>query len=119
VTLSFGYNAGLPADRTVAWGARLIVTQGGDVDVVPDRLSAMGDDEPLARLFLHLNGLDPRLDERISRLLRDGKMQTRVAEELTVHADDVVIINANTNASHGYCYVVAYFAQAAAEAVQR
>ena len=119
MTLTVGYNAGLPADRTVAWGARLIVTQAGDVDVVHDRLSAVGADEPLARLFLHLNALDPRLDERISRLLRDGTMQTRVAEELTVHADDVIVVKANTNASFGYCYVVAYFMQAADEAVRR
>ena len=29
MSLSFGYNTGLPQGRTVAWGARLIVDQGG------------------------------------------------------------------------------------------
>jgi hypothetical protein len=116
--LQFGYNRGLPPGRTVAWGARLIVTQSGSVDLVHDRQAAIGADEPLARLLAHLNGLDPYFTERISRLLRDGAMQTRTAEELTVHTDDVVVIVANTNASYGYCYVVAYFADPAAEQVR-
>jgi hypothetical protein len=30
-----------------------------------------------------------------------------VAEEFVVHTDEVVTISASTNASHGYCYVVA------------
>ena len=45
-------------------------------------------------------------------------MRTSVAQEFTVFADGVVIVKANTTASHGYCYVVAYFAQAADEAVR-
>jgi len=35
VSLTFGYNAGLPGDRTVAWGARLIVTQDGQRGLRP------------------------------------------------------------------------------------
>jgi hypothetical protein len=45
-------------------------------------------------------------------------MHTRVAEEFTLHADEVVEVKANTNASAGYCYVVAYFAQVADEEVR-
>jgi hypothetical protein len=118
VTLAFGYQRGLPVGRTVAWGARLIVTQNGGVDFLHDRQDAVGADEPRARLLAYLSSLGPRLEQRISQLLREGVMQTRVAEELAVYADNVVVIRANTNASAGYCYVVAYFAEAASEAVQ-
>ncbi len=117
-TLEFGYRPGLPAGRTVAWGARLIVTQSGDVDLVHDRQDAIGPDEPRARLVAHLNALNPGLRQLISNLLRSGAMHTRVAQEFAVHEDDVVLIKANTNASAGYCYVVAYFARADAEAVR-
>jgi hypothetical protein len=117
-TLEFGYRRGLPAGRTVAWGARLIVTQAGDVDLIHDRQDAIGAEEPLDRLLAHLNGLDTGLRQLIAALLRSGDMQTRVAQELVVHQDDVIVIKANTNASAGYCYVVAYFARADAEAAR-
>ena len=113
--LQFGYHRGLPADRKVAWGARLIVTQGGDVDLVHDRQDVIGDQEPRRRLLDHLNALDPSLRQLISGLLRSGAMQTRRADELVVHQDDVVTVRANTNASAGYCCVVAYFSRLADE----
>jgi hypothetical protein len=109
MALQFGYNRGLPPGRTVAWGARLIVTQSGGVDMLHDRQGAIGPDEPRRRLVDHLNTLDPGFLDRISRLLRDGAMRTGTAEDFVVHSDKVVIVRANTNASCGYCYVVAYF----------
>ena len=118
MSLTFGYNAGLPGDRTVAWGARLIVTQDGHVDFVHDRQGTVGAEEPLQRLLDHLNGNDIPIERRIADMLRRGVMRTSVAQEFIVHTDGVVVIKANTNASHGYCYVVAYFAEAAAEAVR-
>jgi hypothetical protein len=118
MTLAFGYHRGLPAGRSVAWGARLIVDQAGHVDLVPDRQSAIGPGEPLERLLRHLNRMSPGLQQLISDLLRSGAMHTRRAEELVVHQDDVVVIKANTNASAGYCYVVAYFTDPACEAVR-
>jgi len=45
-------------------------------------------------------------------------MRIAVAQEFTVYADKIVVVKANTNASHGYCYVVAYFTQVADEAVR-
>ena len=63
------------------------------------------------RLVDHLNMLDPSFLDRISRLLREGVMRTGTAEDFVVHSDEVVIVRANTNASCGYCYVVAYLAQ--------
>ena len=116
--LQFGYHRGLPADRTVAWGARLIVTQGGDVDLLHDRQDVIGDQESRRRLLDHLNALDPGLRQLIRNLLRSGVMQTRRADELVVHEDDVVTVRANTNASAGYCYVVAFFRCVADEAVR-
>jgi len=114
----FGYNAGLPVDRTVAWGARLIVTQDGHVDFVYDRQAAIGAEEPRRRLLDHLNGNAVPIERIIGDLLRRGEMRIAVAQEFTVYADSVVVVKANTNASYGYCYVVAYFAQAADEAVR-
>jgi hypothetical protein len=118
MSLAFGYNAGLPPDRTVAWGARLIVTQQGDVDFVHDRQDAIGAEEPRRRLLANLSATKPPLEQLVSRLLRRGAMRTGIAQEFTVYADDVVVIKANTNGSGGYCYVVAYFAQPADEAVR-
>ena len=116
--LQFGYHRGLPADRTVAWGARLIVTQGGDVDLLHDRQDVIGDQEPRRRLLDHLNALDPGLRQLIRNLLRSGAMHTRRAAELVVHEDDVVTVRANILASAGYCYVVAYFIRLDDEAVR-
>jgi hypothetical protein len=118
VSLTFGYNGGLPEGRTVAWGARLIVHQDGRVDFVRDRQSVIGAAEPLRRLLDYLNATDIPIERRIADMLRRGTMRTSVAQDFTVFADGVVIVKANTNASHGYCYVVAYFAQAADEAVR-
>jgi len=118
VSLSFGYNGGLPQGRTVAWGARLIVDQDGHVDFVHDRQSAIGPDEPRQRLLNYLNGNDIPIERRIADMLRRGVIRTSVAQEFTVYTDDVVVVKANTNASHGYCYVVAYFVNAADEAVR-
>jgi hypothetical protein len=118
VSLQFGYNAGLPEGRTVAWGARLIVTQDGHVDFVHDRQGLIGAEEPRRRLLDYLNGNEIPIERRISNMLRRGVMRTSVAQDFTVYTDDVVVIKANTNASHGYCYVVAFFAQAANEAVR-
>jgi hypothetical protein len=118
VSLPFGYNAGLPDGRTVAWGARLIVTQDGQVDFLHDRQSAIGAEEPRQRLLGHLNGNDIPIERRIADLLRRSVMRTSVAQDFTVYTDHVVVVKANTNASHGYCYVVAYFVRAADEAVR-
>jgi hypothetical protein len=118
VSLTFGYNGGLPEGRTVAWGARLIVDQDGRVDFLHDRQSLIGADEPRRRLLDYLNANDIPIERRIADMLRRGTMRTSVAQDFTVYVDGVVIVKANTNASHGYCYVVAYFAEAAEEAVR-
>ncbi len=118
MSLTFGYNAGLPDGRTVACGARLIVTQDGHVDFVHDRQDTIGAEEPRRRLLDYLNGNDIPIERRIADMLRRSVMRTSVAQEFTVYTDGVVVVKANTNASHGYCYVVAFFAQATDEVVR-
>ncbi len=117
-SVPFRYNAGLPEGRTIAWGARLIVTQDGHVDFVYDRQGAIGAEEPRRRLLDYLNGKAIPVGRVIGDLLRRGVMRTSIAQEFTVYADSVVVVKANTNANYGYCYVVAYFAQVADEAVR-
>ena len=80
MSLTFGYNAGLP-DGTVAWGARLIVTQDGHVDFVHDRQGTIGAEEPRRRLLAYLNGNDIPIERRIADMLQRGVMRTSVAQE--------------------------------------
>lgn len=106
--LAFGYNAGLPAGTTTAWGCRAIIDQiTGSVDVPPDRQSAVGPrmDALLDHLNHHVRGA---WQDGASELLRSGQMNTRRMEELVLYTDGLVIIKGNTNASAGYLYVCAY-----------
>jgi hypothetical protein len=106
--LAFGYNAGLPAGTTTAWGCRAIIHQNtGSVDVPPDRQSAVG--PRVDALFDHLNHhVQSAWQDRVGELLRSGEMNTRHAEEFVLYSDGLVIIKGNTNASAGYLYVCAY-----------
>jgi hypothetical protein len=106
----FGSPAVIPDDAVAAWGARLIVTQGGDVDFVGDRQGADGPQEAKDRLFQVLNAtLDPaRLRNLLADMLAEGWMSTREREDFILHMDDELVVHANTNASAGYCYVTAW-----------
>jgi hypothetical protein len=108
--LKFGYSEGLPSDRTVAWGARLIVTQDGSVDMVWDRQDIIG--EEAARQRLH-NYLVPSvlavIVDSISVLLKTGKLLARERKEVKVFQNSMITCVGNCNASHGYCYIVVYF----------
>ena len=61
MSLQFGYNRGRPPGRTVAWGARRIVTQTGRVDLLHDTQHTIGPEGPRRRLIAHLNALEPDL----------------------------------------------------------
>lgn len=106
--LRFGYNDGIPQGTETAWGARLIVTQQGNVDFVYDRQDAVGDDRQRLLEYLRDSVGDKSWD-KIKELLASYEMRTRAAKEFTVYQDDTVTMKANTLASAGYCYVVAYF----------
>lgn len=98
----------IPPTALASWTARLIVTQDGYVDFVPDRASGKpGPDNE--RFYKMLDDALPinTLKARISELLRSGQMSTRERMDFTL-LDGQVTVKANTNASAGYCYVVAW-----------
>lgn len=106
--LRFGYR--VPDGVTAAWGARLIVTQDGDVDLVYDRQDAVGPDAERRALVDYLNGtVNGEWKGALSALLSHGVVNTRRAKEVIVYDDDRMRIEGNSNASGGYFYVVAYF----------
>lgn len=109
VTPAWGLTYVVPDDAIAAWGARLIVTQDGHVDMVPDRQG--GDGGPHAQELLDL--LTERfrptvLKDTIRELLSTYEMHTREAEDFTLYLDDRICVHANTNASAGYCYVTTW-----------
>ena len=115
--LRYGYSRALPRRRTVALGARLIVVHTGDACTVGGWDDAIGPEEPLRRLLAHLRTIRG-ISQVISDRLRSGVMQSGVAEQFVVHEDSVVVIKANTDAKARYCHIVAYFADAADEALR-
>lgn len=110
IQLRWGYHAGIPAGTRTAWGARAIINQAdASVDLLHDRQDAAGPDREVTALLEHLNGgVNTAWISAARALLRSGEMSTRVAREFTLHADENVTVKANTNASAGYLYVVAY-----------
>lgn len=104
--LTYGQDDLVPPDSPGAWGARLIVSQLGYVDVVHDRMGAAGDRRILDELNERFSMLQMR--EMISNRLITGIMQTRTAAEIVLFSDDVIEVHANTNGSGGYCYVTAW-----------
>lgn len=127
MTLAFGYNDGLVPGVHAAWGARLIVTQTGSVDMLGDRQDTYGDDDRVAALHEWLNrdvqfnppahngyGVDMGQSPlrvalaNIGAALREGHLDTRTARPFIAHQDSDGAILANTKASAGYCYVAAY-----------
>lgn len=110
--LGFGYNAGLPDDAQAAWGARIIVTQDGAVDILWDRTDCVPEDNERVRTdFLELlSGRYPNTQLRtdIADRLRSGEIKTREAAEVELYDDAEVRVVGNSNASAGYFYVTAY-----------
>lgn len=104
--LRYGLAGAVPAEATGSWGCRAIVTQQGEVDLVPDRIDRQG-----TRLILDL--LNERyspaeLTAAIGGLLRSGRMSTRRRERFEIHASATLTIAADTLASAGYCYIAAW-----------
>ncbi len=106
---AFGLHSVIPDDALAAWGMRMIVTQRGDADIVPDR---MGSDEgPHSQRLLDLLNERVRLPEvrdMVGELLRAHVMVTTKGEDFILYMDDEITVHANTNASFGYCYVTAW-----------
>jgi hypothetical protein len=111
--LSFGYNRGLPPNVRFAWGARLIVTQDGYVDFVPDRTDVFSRSKDQGTTSLVKLGKDvppKKWITTLGHLLTRGDINTREDHEWTLHREEFVV-KANTQASAGYCYICAYAAR--------
>lgn len=109
IQLQFGLNDNIPQEAPAAWGARWIITQDGYIDQVPDRTDAVGEPDAKARLFDHLNSkVRNAPKEKLRELLQSGAVNTRIAERIVLHVDELVSVVGNTNASGGYFYVTAY-----------
>lgn len=109
MNLGFGYGRGVPDDVHTAWGARLIVTQDGTTDLLPDRQDLVArDDTAKDALVAALNDGGIR-DIRIwiEGLLRSYTMKTREEEEFRAEFGGLRVV-ANTNASAGYCYIAVW-----------
>ena len=107
--LGYGYNAGLPANIARAWGARAIVTQQGMVDLVYNRQGWIGEPGETQALQDWLNGgAIAAARSRATAALKDYEIRTNEAGEATLYEDEVGVIKANTNASHGYLYICGY-----------
>lgn len=104
--LAFGDNDALPEHATAAWGARLIVTQDGYVDLVPDRTDIFGAEAISGALVKRI----PRPLDLVAAALRDSRLNTRQAGRVELYRDDLLVLTADTKASAGYCYVTAYLA---------
>ena len=104
--LKFGYNRGLPAGVTTAWGCRAVV-QLGKVDVPFGRESGFGDWEPLVEyISFEKHGLWMVAAER---LFASGELTTAQDREVILFEDDRAVVKANPQRSHGYLYACAYF----------
>lgn len=107
--LAFGYNPGL-SGATCAWGARLIITQQGLVDFVPDRQDMIGTPDEKQELLAWLNDtVKKQPEEALSKLLKDYQLSTRESKEVVLYEDERGIVLGNPNSSAGYFYIVARF----------
>lgn len=112
---SFGYSRGLPAsfdrERDFAWGARLIVTPIGRVDLLWDRTSNLGaaghPAKDCLRIFFENGGWES-VKAGIKLQFDEGNLDYRNDKEAVVYRDDYWEVKANCQSSHGYCYVAMY-----------
>lgn len=107
--LAFGATQLVPDDAPAAWGARLIVTRSGDVDMLHDRQSADGDDASVSKLLGLLNGgVNKMWMARLREQLVDRIVRVDEACDVTLYEDDAIAVRGNSNASYGYFYVAAW-----------
>jgi hypothetical protein len=109
ITIGFGWR-GYPKDTAAVWGARLIVTQDGQVDFLWDRQDCAGEQADKDRLLDHLNSVLPQNELRaaVSERLLDRRIDTREGADVVLFEDDVVKVAGNSNGSAGYFYLAAW-----------
>lgn len=113
----FGLWAMCPKDAKVAWGARAIL-KDGNIDLVWDRQSWRGSGTPEHERFLPV--LQEALKEARRECLRlwDAHVIRQDQDNLVrlFHGPGCAIV-ANTNASYGYLYMIAYPVEAEKQTV--
>lgn len=107
-TLPYGLNDAVPTGARTAWGARLIVTQDGHVDLVPDRQGCAGVDRDAFLTLLGEQFPAEAMFAKLRELLVTRQMDTRTAGDFVLFRSDRLEVHANTNGSGGYCYVAAF-----------
>lgn len=92
----------------VAWGARGIV-RGDTIDLVPDRMTWHGTTRGKNAFRAKLNaGATKSMLARFTELRSEGKLQSDESATYILFEGDGLIIKANTRASHGHVYIIAY-----------
>lgn len=105
--LAFGYTPGLDG-ATVAWGARWIITQQGEVDQLYDRQDMLGTPEEKRELADWLNNVVKRQPhDALSEMLKSYQLSTREVKEVVLYEDERGVVFGNPNMSAGYFYVIA------------
>lgn len=107
-TLEFGYNAGVPENVDAAWGARLILERGGNVDMLPDRQGFFGDKATVQKICDQLNSNKKQWRDNVKSLYNEYQVRSDEPNEVVVYENDVVKMVGNTNGSYGYFYVAAW-----------
>jgi hypothetical protein len=104
----FGLFQAVPAAVANAWGARLIYPD----DLLHDRQGMTGGEEGRPELIAWLNGgairaalANARKFDNAYKLSRDG------AQQVVLHRDELGVIVACPNKSHGYLYVAGWLHQ--------
>lgn len=109
--LAFGLNEAVPADADVAWGARLIITMDGHVDLPPDRQSVAGTEGTPRDVFLdQLQSAFAKaaLFTKVREMIFAREIDTRVAGQVTIFEGGGFKVVGDTKASAGYLYVAAF-----------
>jgi len=90
-----------PEGVSVAWGARAIFEKG-QIDLLWDRTSTMGDEKEVKKLGKWLN------TKGLKGIRREVKNLQTNAEYTVIYKDDKYTIRANPRRSYGYLYLCAF-----------
>jgi hypothetical protein len=111
IQLQWGYNGATPEGVTAAWGVRAVVEDRW-VSMGGCRQSNVGPKEEVDAIIKLLNsGVNAEWLARANGLLQDNEIHPARERQVVLYANDVsrLVVVGNTNASHGYLYVSAFF----------
>ena len=100
----------LPERITTGWGGRAIDGGVNGFSLLWDRQSAKGDMGIRKDIADKLNGGAMKAAMDVwAHLYKEGEVSQSEFEEVTLYEDPTFIVRGNSNASHGYVYVAAWF----------